>query len=297
MTTDLPRIAFLGLGTMGTGMARRLLGAGYPLTVYNRSPDKTGPLVSEGAKAARTPREAAADADIAITMVADDGASRSLWLGNEGIWAGARRGLLAVESSTVTPGWVAELAAAAQERGGELVDAPVTGSKAAAAGGQLNFLVGGPPAAVERLRPLLNAMGKTVAHLGPVGSGARMKLINNFLCGAEVAALAEALAMIERSDLNRSQALAILTDGVPGSLMIKLTAERMVKSNFDPQFALKLMMKDLRYASQEAERCGLSLLTAASALQRFSEAEAQGAGSKDISAIIEPLRQEAAAKA
>lgn len=288
---DRLRIAFLGLGTMGSGMARRLLAAGFPLTVYNRDPAKAKALADEGARRAESPREAARQADAVFTMVADDSASRSLWLGENGILAGARSGLIAVESSTVTPGWVQELAGAARAAGAELVDAPVTGSKGAAAGGELNFLVGGAATAIERLRPAFSAMGKTLVHLGPTGSGALVKLINNFVCGVEIAALAEALALIERSALNREQALEVLTGGAPGSPLFRAVAARMLKPDYSPQFALKLMAKDLTYALSEGLHRGLSLETASTALRIFQRAQDSGEGDRDISAVIEPLRK------
>jgi len=194
-----PHIAFLGLGLMGSGMARQLLAKGFPVTVYNRNPEKAQPFADAGAKVASSPKEASAGAQIIISMLADDNASRSLWLGNEGALTGAREGALCIESGTVTVDWVKELSAAAAQRGGELIDAPVTGSKTQANSGELNFLVGGSESALERGRAALSAMGKSIVHLGPTGSGALLKLINNFVCGTQLASLAEGLAMIERS--------------------------------------------------------------------------------------------------
>src|SRR5476649_805914 len=176
-----PRIAFLGLGIMGGGMARNLLTKGFPLTVFNRNPEKSKPFTAEGAGVASSPREAAADANIIISMVADDIASRSLWLGEDGALAAAKAGTICIESSTVTVDWVRELAAAVQKRNCELLDAPVTGSKIHAANGELNFLVGGNPATIEKVRPVFSAMGKTILPMGPTGSGALIKLINNFV--------------------------------------------------------------------------------------------------------------------
>src|ERR1017187_6358075 len=138
-----PRIAFFGLGLMGSGMARRLLVNGFPLTVFNRNAEKSKPFAAEGAHVAASPREAVAKADVIISMVADDNASRSLWLGENGALAAARSGTVCIECSTVTVGWVRELSAAATARGCEFLDAPVTGSKTQAAASELNFLVGG----------------------------------------------------------------------------------------------------------------------------------------------------------
>jgi 3-hydroxyisobutyrate dehydrogenase len=287
-----PRIAFLGLGIMGGGMARRLLGAGFPVTVYNRSRDKAVALAPASARVAETPRAAAAGADIVVSMVADDVASRSMWLGNEGAIAGAARHAVLVECSTLTVAWVKELAAAATARGLDLVDAPVTGSKSAAANGDLNFLVGGSAAAVERIRDALNAMGRSITHLGPTGSGALLKLINNFMAGVHVAACAEAVAWLERTGLDRAKALRFLLEGAAGSPVTKVVAGRMSAEDFTPNFLLRLMAKDLGYAIGEAAARGQSLVTAAAALERFRAAIAAGHAEKDMAALVLPLREE-----
>ena len=194
-----PTVAFLGLGLMGGGMARRVLAAGFPLAVYNRSADSAAALAAEGARAARSPREAAEGADVIVSMLADDDAARSLWLGPDGAVAGAKTGAIFVECSTVSLGWIKQLSAAAGAAGCEVLDCPVTGSKPQAAAGELLFLVGGDEATLARARPVLAAMSRDVIHLGPAGSGALMKLINNFVCGVQLVSLAEAIAMIEQS--------------------------------------------------------------------------------------------------
>ncbi|HSY10124.1 MAG TPA: NAD(P)-dependent oxidoreductase, partial [Candidatus Dormibacteraeota bacterium] len=211
-----PRIAFLGLGIMGGGMARRIVSHGFPSTVYNRNPEKSKVFATNGAAVANSPREAAKNAAVIVAMVADDNASRAMWFGEGGALAGAKPGTVCIECSTVTVGWIHELAIAAQKQKCQLLDAPVTGSKSQAASGELNFLVGGDAATLEKARPVLAAMSKAIVHLGPAGSGAMLKLINNFVCGVQVAALAEALTMIERSGLDRAQALEVLANGAPG---------------------------------------------------------------------------------
>src|SRR5450759_2980945 len=286
-----PRIAFLGLGIMGSGMARRLLINGFPLTVFNRNAEKSKPFAADGAQVAASPREAASRAEVIISMVADDNASRSLWLGDNGALAAATPGTLCIECSTVTVGWVKELAAAAAARQCELLDAPVTGSKVQAASGELNFIVGGPAATLEKIRPVLAAMGKSIVHLGPVGSGALLKLINNFVCGVQVASLAEAMSMIERSGLDRTRALEILTAGAPGSPLVKTVATRMTTSDYAPNFLLRLMAKDLGYAVEEGGKLSLNLATAASALDIFKQAMASGHGDQDMSAVVEQFRK------
>jgi 3-hydroxyisobutyrate dehydrogenase len=285
-----PRVAFIGLGIMGAGMARRLLGAGFPLTVWNRSPDKAATVVAEGARLAETPRAAAACGEIVLSMVADDAASRAVWMGEHGALLGAAPGSVLIESSTLSVGWIEELAAAARARGCELLDAPVTGSKPQVVAGEISFLVGGSAAALEKARPALAAMSRTVHAVGPVGRGALLKLINNFLGGVQAAALAEALTVIERSGLDRTKALEVLTNGAPGSPLVKTLAPRMAARDYAPNFLLRLMAKDLKYASAEAARHGVHLETVAAALRHYERALAAGHGEHDFSAIVEPIR-------
>jgi len=286
-----PRIAFLGLGIMGSGMARRLLANGFPLTVYNRNPEKSKPFADEGAGVAPSPHEAASEAEVVISMVADDIASRSLWLGDSGALAAAKPGTVCIESSTVTVDWVRELADTVQKRNCELLDAPVTGSKIHAANGELNFLVGGNPATIEKVRPIFSAMGKTILPMGPTGSGALIKLINNFVCGTQVAALAEALAMVERGGLDRAKALEVLANGAPGSPLVKTVSARMTKPDYTPNFPLRLLAKDLGYAILEGGKLSVELLTVTAALKVFQQAMVAGYGEKDMAAVVELFRK------
>ena len=286
-----PRIAFLGLGIMGTGMARRLLVNGFPLTVFNRNAEKAKPFAAEGAQVAASPREAAERADLIISMVADDNASRTLWMGENGALAAVTPEKICIECSTVTVGWARELSAAAGARGGGFLDAPVTGSKNQAAAGELNFLVGGDIKVLEKARAVFAVMSKSIVHLGPTGSGAMIKLVNNFMCGVQVVALAEAIAMIERSGLDRAKALEVLTGGAPGSPLVKTVSTRMMTPDFTANFPLRLIAKDLGYALQEGGKLSIDLVTATAALAEFQKAMAAGHGDRDMAAVIEPLRK------
>lgn len=283
-------IAMLGLGTMGSGMAANLLKAGFSVTVYNRTAAKAQPLIDAGARFASTPAEAAKGASVIISMLADDVASREVWLGKDGALNAAKNGAILIESSTVSPAWVAELAELAEQQGRELLDAPVTGSRVQAEAGQLSFLIGGKDTAVEAVTSILKVMSKEMAHLGPVGSGAKMKLINNFLCGVQVASLAEGLAWIERSGLNRDKALSILKAGAPGSPLLAAISARMASQTYSVNFMLKLMTKDLLYAQNEAAQCNVDLKTAEVARSLFETAMEQGLGEKDMASVIEPIR-------
>jgi 3-hydroxyisobutyrate dehydrogenase len=276
---------------MGAGMGASLLRAGIPLIVYNRHTEKASALREAGARVAASPREAAADADVVISMVADDRASRSVWMSEQGVLAGARKGALLIESSTVTVEWIRELAQAAQAAGFEFIDAPVTGSRDHAAAGQLLFLVGGSDAALERARPVLTPMSRGIVHVGPLGSGAMLKLVNNFMCGAQAAILAEAVTLVEQSGLDRRTAVDVLLNGAPGSPLVKALTPRMTSGEYSPpHFALKLMAKDLTYARDEAARRGVALDTATCALEIFERAIAEGLGDRDFAAVVESKR-------
>ncbi|MGA3088452.1 MAG: NAD(P)-dependent oxidoreductase [Terriglobales bacterium] len=280
-----PSVAILGLGIMGSGMAGRLLAAKFPLSVYNRNHAKCLPFAAAGAFAATSPREAASRARVILSMVADDAASENVWFGENGAFAGAVPGSILIESSTLSVGWIRKLEAAATERGCQFLDAPVTGTKPHAASGELLFLVGGSADALDRAQPLFRVLGRNVLHLGPVGSGALMKLINNFVCGVQAASFAEALCLIDAGALDRTTAVSILTAGAPGSGILNRMAERIAANDFNPVFALRWMAKDLAYAVADAAGKRVSLQTASAALAVFDRAIAQGYGDEDFSAV------------
>jgi len=275
---------------MGAGMARQLAQKGFALTVWNRDAAKAARFA--GARVAVTPADAARGADVVLAMVADDEASRGVWLGEQGALAAMSTSAIAIESSTLTVDWIRKLAAAAATLGVGFLDAPVTGSKAQAESGTLSFLVGGPADLLERVRPVLAAMSGSIAHLGPCGSGAMMKLINNFLCGVQVASLAEAIAMAERSGLDVRQAAAVLGAGSPGSPLVKIVGQRMVDRDYQPNFYIPLMAKDLSYARQTFASAGIEIKSADVARERFVAAERDGRGQQDIAAIVELMRRQ-----
>ena len=201
-----------------------------------------------------------------------------------------RPGTVCIESSTLSHDWVRQWARQVADAGCTAIDAPVTGSRAQAENGELNFLVGGPAEAVERVRPLLAALGKSVIPLGPTGSGAMFKLINNFLCGVQLASLAEALTMIDRSGLDRDTALATLLAGAPGSPLVKTVAARMAADDYAPNFLVRLMAKDLAYAQEAARAMSLELATGKSAQALFHAAHVAGVGDEDIAAVYKYVR-------
>jgi len=282
-----PRVAILGLGIMGSGMARRLLSKNFAVSVYNRNADRARPFGDLGAFVAGSATEAASRSDVVISMVADDDASRSIWLGEKGALSGAGSGQVLIECSTLSVHWVRELAGAAAQHGCELLDAPVTGSKPQAASGELLFLVGGSQEGLEKAMPVLSVIGRDAMHFGPTGSGALMKLINNFMCGVQAASFAEAISLIEAGGLDRNKAISVLTNGAPGSPLVKIISTRDAAQDFAPNFELRLMAKDLRYADEESQRLRRnSMEIATSARKIFEQAVAAGYGEKDFSAVL-----------
>ena len=286
-----PPVALLGLGTMGHGMADNLLKAGFPLTVWNRTRAKAEDLAQKGAVVADSPAAAAKNATVVIAMLADDAASRAAWLGESGALAAMPPQSIAVDCSTLSPDWIRELHGEVTRRGVRLAEAPVTGSRAQAEAGQLNFLVGADDETLAAITPVLQSMSKEILHLGPVGSGAQLKLINNFLCAVQVTSFAEALGWIERTGLRLDTALDFLKRGAPGSGILSAMSERMIRRTYEVNFLLRLMAKDLRYAHVAAAQLGIDLSTSSPAQELFRKAEEKGLGEKDMSAVAEVVRR------
>ncbi len=283
------KVALLGLGIMGSGMARQLLAHGFVPTVWNRDLGKAAALREAGAQVATSPAQAVREADVAIAMVASDIASRGVWI-DSGALAAMKPDSIIIESSTLTIDWSRELAAAATAHSLKILDAPVTGSKSQAHSGSLRFLVGGDAEVLARARPVIEAMGGCI-HVGPQGSGTLLKLINNFVCGVQVASFAEALAMIERSGFEVNQAVEVLTAGAPGSPLVKTVAQRMLERAYEPHFLVPLMAKDLAYAGEAFHAAGIKSALGEAARDRYLAAASAGFGQQDISAIVETLRK------
>jgi 3-hydroxyisobutyrate dehydrogenase len=291
------QIAVLGLGIMGGGIARNLLKAGYPVTVYNRTREKAQPIVEAGATWADTPAVAAAQADIVISVVGDDAASRGIWLGEGGVpqaagaLAAMRPGAVALECTTLSMGWVRELAGLAQARGARFVDAPMAGSKLAAAGGQLTLYVGAAPALFDEIRPVLAAFAATIVHFGPTGSGAMYKLINNMVAATHVTALAEAIGMAEKAGLDMDTVLKTITSGAVASPIVKMKAQAIVaRDHTDTHFALRWMHKDLTYAQRAADELGVPIPTGALAHELLRMAMQKGWADQDFTVVAEIVR-------
>lgn len=280
-------VAVLGLGAMGSRMAANLIRAGHTLTVWNRSAALAEPLAAAGARVATSPREAAAGADYVISMVRDDDASRYVWCdASTGALMGMNPGSVAIESATVTPGWVKELGGAANQANVDFLEAPVSGSRPAAAAGQLVYLVGGAAATFERCLPLLKAMGAAAHHVGPVGYGALAKLVTNTLLGIHVAALAEIIGML-RGQLADLPKILHAVAGTPAWAPVDTyLSGNMLAGDFSPQFPIDLIVKDFGYTlavAGGAERVPM----ASSALGIFQQAIAAGLGGSNMTAVAE----------
>jgi 3-hydroxyisobutyrate dehydrogenase len=248
------RVAFIGLGRMGHGMAGRYLDAGFTLAVWNRSQAKAADLIVRGARWAASPADAADGADAVVTMVADDEASRAVWLGQDGAAAKAKTGMLAIECSTVSHRHALDLARELRGRGLIYIDSPVTGLPDAAASGTLTLLVGAEPADLDAARTYLAPLGTTIRHFGAVGAGTVYKLINNLMGAIQIAGIAEGLAIAEQAGLDMKLVLEAIEGGVAASPQVLRHSRRMVARNFSgATFTAALRHKDAAYAVALAE--------------------------------------------
>jgi 3-hydroxyisobutyrate dehydrogenase-like beta-hydroxyacid dehydrogenase len=276
------QIAFLGLGAMGSRMAARLLAAGHDLAVWNRSPGAAQPLVEAGARLAATPREAAAGAALVFSMVTDDAAARRVWLApGDGAAEGLVPGAVALECSTVTPGWVRELAAAVAVRGARLLDAPVAGSRLQAEAGQLVFMVGGEAAALEAAHPALAPLAARTLHVGAAGQGAVLKLALNALFAAQLASVAELLGYLRAEGFDAEEAAELLGGFPIVAPPLAGAARMMAARSTAPLFTIDLLEKDLGYLVASGRP--LPAATASRALLR--EAQQAGLGSANVSGL------------
>ncbi len=286
------RVAFVGAGRMGSGMAGRLLAAGHEVVVWNRTADRAAALVAAGALVALTPRQAAEGADAVVAMVSDDDASRSVWTGPDGLLAGAAPGTLAVECSTLSHGWVLELAAAARDRGLRYVDSPVTGLPDAAAAGELTLLVGADDADLAAVRPLLEPLSALVLHFGPVGAGTAYKLIVNLMGAVQIAGVAEGMAMAERAGLDLELVARAIESGQAASPQVVRNAHRIVAGDHaDPVvFSGRLRRKDADYGVRLASELGIDARLGTVALDGLDRLVAMGLGDQNESAVVEVSR-------
>lgn len=281
---------FLGLGIMGTAMATNLVRAGFDVVVWNRTETSCSPLCELGARSAATPAEAVAQADITFVMLSDDAALRELWYAEGGVLAGVSAGHGVVNMSTIGDDTSAELSAAIAQRGGRYLEAPVTGTKKPAEDGLLVILGAGDRHLYDAALPAFEVMSKRSVYLGEVGMGARMKLVINMIMGNVMLALAEGVALAERSDLDPALLLDLVAEGAVANPMFGIKGPMLIDHRYPPSFPLKHMKKDLKLALQLAEKQGQVLPQTAEANETFKRAELAGRGDEDFSAVFEALQ-------
>jgi 3-hydroxyisobutyrate dehydrogenase-like beta-hydroxyacid dehydrogenase len=289
----MPRVAFIGLGRMGHGMAGRYLDAGFAVTVWNRSKAKAEDLIARGARWGSSPMRAAEDADAVVTMVADDAASREVWLGEKGILESWKPDRVAVECSTVSYDHARDLGRQLGWRRISYIDCPVTGLPDAAASGKLTLLVGADPVDLEKARPFLEPLG-TIRYFGPVGSGTVYKLVNNLMGAIQIAGLAEGLAIAEQAGLDMNLVLEAIQSGVTASPQVLRHSKRMVARDFaGATFTAALRHKDAAYAVALAETLLPDVPVSRAAVEAYARAKAHapdGCEGQMIEIVSKPKR-------
>lgn len=282
-------VGFIGLGVMGASMARRLLLAGHRVTVYNRTAARCQPLVAAGARAVGSPREVAQGNEVVISVVTDSPDVEEVLLGPAGAALGAAPGTLFIDMSTIAPEAARQVGAALSARGHRFLDAPVTGGDVGAREGTLSILVGGDPAALEKARPLLAAMGKRITHCGGTGAGQTVKACNQILCALNLVGVVEALHLARLGGLDQKVVLEALAPGAGGSWAFEKLGPRIAAGDFAPGFMVKLIQKDLRIVQELARSVGLPLDGTALAQGLFDDAAAHGDGNEGTQSIYKVL--------
>ena len=282
------KVAFLGLGIMGSRMAANLCRAGFEVHAWNRTRARAEELAeAHGAVAADTPAAAAAEAGLAITMVVDSPEVEAVLFGEDGAAQGLGESGLAIDMSTIAPSASRAIAERLSERGIGFLDAPVTGSKPKAEDGTLTIMVGGEAADYERALPLFEAMGKLVLHVGPQGHGSMVKLINNTTAAVNTAAVAEGIAVGRRAGLDLDKLVEVVAAGSGASAMLDLKARPIIERDYEPLFKLGHMLKDIRHCLAEAEALGVEMRVAAAAEGLYAAADDAGRYDDDFAAVAE----------
>lgn len=277
-------IAFIGLGIMGSPMAVNLQRAGFDVVGYNRSPEKAAALLEAGGRSAGSIAEAVADADVVAIMVPDSPDVTAV-LREDGVLAHARSGTLVIDFSSIRPDVAADLAAQAQEQGLRMLDAPVSGGEPGAVDATLSIMVGGEAADFEAAAAVLDAVGKTIVHVGPSGSGQTVKAANQLIVAVNIEALAEALVFLEAYGVDMRAAVEVLGGGLAGSAVLNQKADKMLDRDFDPGFRIDLHHKDLGIVTAAAREAGVAVPAGALAAQLMGSARANGDGDLDHSGL------------
>ncbi len=274
---------------MGRGMAANLLRAGFPLTVWNRTPARAEPLAAAGAQVAASPAELAAASDIVITCVSDTPDVQQVVLGEQGVIHGARPGSLLIDMSTISPAATREIAAALAAKGIAMLDAPVSGGSEGAAQGTLSIMVGGEAAALARAMPALQAMGKRITHVGSHGAGQTVKLVNQVIVVGNCLAMAEGLLFAQAGGVDLHKALEAVSGGAAGSWMLSNRGPQILARDWRPGFTIALQQKDLRLVLEAADQQGAPLPGTALIFQLYRTLEAKGLSGDGNHALVRAL--------
>jgi 3-hydroxyisobutyrate dehydrogenase len=280
------RIGFIGLGIMGGAMSTNLLKTGFPLTVWNRTPEKMRPLLEAGAKPVKSPKEVAERSDIVIDMVTDSKDVEEVLLGKEGVIHGARPGTIVVDMSTISPIVTREIAKKLGEKGIRMLDAPVSGGDIGARNATLSIMVGGDAEAYEECIPVFQAMGKTITYIGGHGDGQVCKAVNQILVGVNVLGVAEALMFAHKAGVDVDKVLAAVSGGAAGSWQLANNGPKMLKGDYTPGFKVKDYIKDLRIIMETAAETKTPLVETAVVQQMFRNLDAEGLRDKGTQAVI-----------
>ena len=284
-------IGFIGLGIMGNGMAANLLRAGFNLTVWNRTPGRMSSLLEMGAKAADNPAGVARQSDIIITCVSDTPDVEEVVLGPGGVIEGARPGSLLIDCSTISPNTTKAIAEKLSERGVHMLDAPVSGGSEGAAKGTLSIMIGGKAAQLERAMPALQAMGRTITHVGDHGAGQTAKLVNQVLVVVTMQAVAEALLLAQAGGLDLERTLAAVGGGAAGSWMLNNRGPQVIHRDWRPGFTIDLQQKDLRLVLEAADQLGIPLPSTAQVFQNYRALQQAGLGGEGNHALVKALER------
>jgi len=285
------RIGFIGMGTMGGGMARHLLAQGHALTVWNRSPERLVPLLATGATAAEGPADLAACSDLVMICVSDTPDVEQVTLGPGGILEGLAAGSLVIDHSTISPRATRALAAAVAAKEAHWLDAPVSGGSEGAARGTLSIMVGGDPGQVERARPYLEAYGTTITHVGPTGAGQMAKLVNQILVVVTQQGVGEALLLAQAGGLDLNRTIDAVKGGAAGSWMLANRGPQMARRDWQPGFTIDLQQKDLRLVLEAADELGVPLPGTALVFQLYRALQQQGLGGEGNHALVKALEE------
>ncbi len=285
------KVAFIGMGTMGAPMALNLLKAGHKVTVHNRTREKEAAVAAAGARRAASPAEAAEGAEVVIICVSDTPDLDRVTLGESGVIHGAAPGTVVVDMSTVSPGATRRIAAALRERGVHMIDAPVSGGSEGARKGTLSIMVGGEEADLDKVRPALEAMGNTITHVGPIGSGQLAKAINQIVVAGTYWGVAEGMALGLKAGLDMQKVVQAVGKGAAGSWAMTNRSGNMINNSYPLGFKVRLHRKDLNIALAVARELGVTLPVAAYVEQVETGLIARGHGDEDISVIARSIRE------